>query len=222
MFWTWGAKVARNKYPEVTVEKILDVSQKLFVEKGYEATTIQDIVDKLDGLTKGAIYHHFKSKEEIFGALTKKMFFANNPFTIVKQRKDLNGLEKMREVIMMGNFGDNPSEVNSQNIPLLKNPRLLVAHLEANRDHITPLWLELIEEGKRDGSIQTNYPSEVAELMQLLPSVWLNPSIYPMTPEEIYQKCLFLKDVFAGVGIPVFDDEIMARVKTGTENIGTK
>ena len=214
--------MARNKYPEVTIEKILDVSEKLFVEKGYEATTIQDIVDRLDGLTKGAIYHHFKSKEEIFEALTKKLFFANNPFAIIKQRKDLNGLEKMQEVIKRGNFGENQSEVNNQNISLLKNPRLLVAHLEANRDHVTPLWLELIEEGISDGSIQTDYPGEVAELMQLLPSIWLNPSIYPMVPEEMYRKCLFLRDTFDSIGIPIFNDEIMARVKSGTENIGTK
>lgn len=60
--------MARNKYPELTVEKILEVSQRLFLEKGYEQTTIQDIVDNLGGLTKGAVYHHFKSKEEIINA----------------------------------------------------------------------------------------------------------------------------------------------------------
>ena len=86
--------MARNKYPEITVDKILDVSQRLFLEKGYDNTTIQDIVDELDGLTKGAIYHHFKSKEEIMDALGDKMFFNNNPFEKVKQRTDLNGLEK--------------------------------------------------------------------------------------------------------------------------------
>ena len=37
--------MARNKHPEQTVQKILDVSLKLFGEKGYEKTTIQDIVD---------------------------------------------------------------------------------------------------------------------------------------------------------------------------------
>ena len=47
--------MARNKYPEVTVEKILEVSQRLFMEKGYDNTTIQDIVNELGGLTKGAI-----------------------------------------------------------------------------------------------------------------------------------------------------------------------
>ena len=36
--------VARNKYPEITVEIILDVAQRLFLEKGYDNTTIQDII----------------------------------------------------------------------------------------------------------------------------------------------------------------------------------
>lgn len=45
--------MARNKYPEITVEKILEVSQRLFLTKGYDNTTIQDIVDELGGLTRG-------------------------------------------------------------------------------------------------------------------------------------------------------------------------
>ena len=77
-----GDYMARNKYPEVTVEKILEVSQRLFMEKGYDNTTIQDIVNELGGLTKGAIYHHFKSKEEIINALGEKLFFDNNPFFV--------------------------------------------------------------------------------------------------------------------------------------------
>ena len=44
--------MARNKHPEETVEKILAVSAKLFMEKGYEHTTLQDIIDNLGGLTK--------------------------------------------------------------------------------------------------------------------------------------------------------------------------
>ena len=80
--------MARNKYPELTVEKILDVAQKLFLEQGYEQTTIQDIVNNLGGMTKGAVYHHFKSKEEIINALADKMFLENNPFSIEWSSKD--------------------------------------------------------------------------------------------------------------------------------------
>ena len=79
--------MARNKYPEVTEERILEAAQRLFLEKGYDNTTIQDIVDQLGGLTKGAVYHHFKSKEEILDKVSDRMFFQNNPFEAVKQRE---------------------------------------------------------------------------------------------------------------------------------------
>ena len=68
--------MARNKYPEETVARILDVSLKLFLEKGYENTTIQDIIDALGNLSKGAIYHHFKSKEDILEAVCDQRLFA--------------------------------------------------------------------------------------------------------------------------------------------------
>lgn len=58
-----------NKYSEETVQKILNASLKLFMEKGYEQTTVLDIVDEMGDLTRGAFYHHFKSKEEVLDAL---------------------------------------------------------------------------------------------------------------------------------------------------------
>lgn len=65
--------MSRNKYPEETVNLILDVSQRLFIEKGYDNTTIQDIIDELGGLTKGAIYHHFSSKQDILDAVIERL-----------------------------------------------------------------------------------------------------------------------------------------------------
>ncbi|HWI49607.1 MAG TPA: helix-turn-helix domain-containing protein, partial [Rummeliibacillus sp.] len=65
--------MARNKYPKQTLEQILFVSTKLFEEKGYEKTSIQDIIDGL-GMSKGAIYHHFKSKEDILNAVMDQQF----------------------------------------------------------------------------------------------------------------------------------------------------
>ena len=64
--------MARNKYPEQTVKLILDVSTRLFVEKGYEQTSLQDIINETK-LSKGAIYHHFSSKEEIFEAIFRRI-----------------------------------------------------------------------------------------------------------------------------------------------------
>lgn len=44
--------MARNKYPEETVNLILETAGRLFVEKGYERTSIQDIVDHLGDSAK--------------------------------------------------------------------------------------------------------------------------------------------------------------------------
>ena len=57
--------MGRNKYPEETVRKILDTAERLFIEKGYDRASLQDIIRET-GLSKGAIYHHFTSKEDIF------------------------------------------------------------------------------------------------------------------------------------------------------------
>ena len=136
--------MARNKYPEITVEKILEAAQRLFLEKGYEHTTIQDIVDELGGLTKGAVYHHFKSKEDIICALSDKLFAENNPFAAVKQRKDLNALQKMREAVKLNQQNTQEKQLNIEALPLLKNPRILVEIIQSNHQLLTPLWPDLL------------------------------------------------------------------------------
>ena len=200
--------MARNKYPEITVERILDAAKQLFLEKGYDNTTIQDIVDHLGGLTKGAVYHHFKSKEDIICALSDKLFFDRNPFMEVKQRTDLNGLQKMQEVMRLNQSNTQGTDISIQILPLLKNPRIFAELIESNRIHLSPRWLELMEEGIADGSIQTEYAKEISELIPLLGDVWLYPAVYPATVDELFHKFQFLKEMFEKMGVPVIDDEM--------------
>lgn len=198
--------MARNKYPEVTVERILDAAQKLFLEKGYDHTTIQDIVDELGDLTKGAVYHHFRSKEEIMDAVGDRMFFTNNPFEAVRNRSDLNGLEKLREAIRINQTDDSRTDLNIQSMPIYKDPRLLMEMIDSNRRILTPYFQELLEEGNRDGSMHTEYTREIAELLPLLTSLWMLPSIFPATKDEMKRKFIFLGDMLDKMGVPLFDE----------------
>lgn len=211
--------MARNKYPEVTVERILDVSQRLFLEKGYENTTIQDIVDELGGLTKGAVYHHFKSKEEIMDAVGDRMFFSNNPFEAVRGRTDLNGLQKLREAVRLNQSDQERVRLTAQSIPIAKSPRLLQEMIVSNRKVLTPYFQELIEEGNQDGSLHTDYPREIAELLPLLTSLWLLPSIFPASREQMKRKFLFLGEMLEKMGVPLMDDSIRALVDRFFEQI---
>lgn len=205
--------MARNKYPEITVEKILDAAQRLFLEKGYENTTIQDIVGELGGLTKGAVYHHFKSKEEIMDAVNDRMFFSNNPFEAVQGRDDLSGLEKLRQAVLIHNADEEQGEITRQATALMKNPQLLANMLAANREVLTPYYRKLIDEGIADGSITTRYPRELSELLPILTSLWFIPSIYPATREEQKRKFAFILDMLDAMGLPLRSPEVEAAVE---------
>lgn len=213
----------RNKYPEETVQKILEVSLKLFLEKGYEETTVLDIVNNLGGLTRGAFYHHFKSKEEVLDALGDKLFFDNNPFEKVKNEKGLNGLEKIKKVLKMQFQNQETQEVNLMSIPLLNNPRILSDFLESNQKIVVPFFEELFQEAIADGSIKNiKYPELLSSLFVLVMDVWLIPSIFPCNKEQLIEKLYFIKEMFEKLDIPVIDEEILELSKQMIECIKTE
>ncbi|WP_339254098.1 TetR/AcrR family transcriptional regulator [Paenibacillus sp. FSL P2-0136] len=51
---------------------ILDQALELFVQKGYAATSMEDIV-KHTGVSKGSIYYHFSSKDDLFVSMVEKI-----------------------------------------------------------------------------------------------------------------------------------------------------
>ncbi len=85
------------------------------------------------------------------------MFFTNNPFEVVRKRSDLNGLQKLREMIRLNQSDESRTQLTIQAIPITKNPRLIVEMIESNLRVLTPYYRELLEEGNRDGSLHTEY-----------------------------------------------------------------
>ncbi len=61
----------RKELGELTREKILNTAKRLFVERGYFNTSIRDIAREA-GVSTGALYHHFESKEEIAGEIYQR------------------------------------------------------------------------------------------------------------------------------------------------------
>lgn len=76
---------------------------------------------------------------------------------------------------------------------------LLATASEANRRILTPLWFELIEDGRKDGSIRTEYAKELSELLPLI-NFWLMPSAFPAAAGEIRHKYFFIMEVLSRMG----------------------
>lgn len=197
-----------KKTPDEWRKEILNAAQKLFASKGYEETSISDIMEMVGG-AKGMFYRCFQSKEDIMHALGNQMFFENNPFDAIKERNDLNGLQKIKLLLVLNQSDEDRNQLNMQAIPILKDPQILAAVVEENRRVLTPLWLELLEEGKNDGSIKTEYAKELSELLPLI-NFWFMPSVFPATEEELHSKYHFVMEVLDHMGLPIFEDEVVS------------
>ena len=83
-----------------TKRKIFETSMKLFAEKGYDATSIEEITSVV-GVAKGTLYYHFSSKEEIFNFLVDEgMKLLQNSISIKTAQKN-NTIDKLKSIILI-------------------------------------------------------------------------------------------------------------------------
>ena len=210
--------MARNKYPEETVKKILDVSLKLFLEKGYEHTTVQDIVDNLGGLSKGAIYHHFKSKEDILQAASDYLFSQEDTdeWAAIRDDPNLNALEKFQKLVTSTLW--NPQEIEFRNwAPVqAKTPRFLVSRMKRTVELTAPAYIQpILEQGIAEGFLETDFPKEVAEVVLLLVNIWLDTSVFPVSDVDFLRKLLFLAELCEKYGVKdLFNEKVMESIET--------
>lgn len=203
--------MARNKYPEETVRRILDTAEELFIQKGYDHTSLQEILEAT-GLSKGAIYHHFASKEEIFYSVCDRIGQRNGE-VLAEVRDDpaLNGLDKLRAIFKVSLQPERQAKMFCMMPYLLDNEKFLATEMRSIFDEVVPVFMEpIIRQGIADGSIRTEHPKELAEAMMLLSDLWLNPIVRVSTPEEIRARCAVYNQLFQSFGVPgLIDGEIV-------------
>ena len=83
-----------------TKRKIFETSMKLFAEKGYEATSIEEITATV-GVAKGTLYYHFSSKEEIFNFLVEEGIKLLQNSIDIKTAKRNNYIDKLKAIILI-------------------------------------------------------------------------------------------------------------------------
>ncbi|WP_154049501.1 TetR/AcrR family transcriptional regulator [Enterococcus avium] len=210
--------MARNKYPEETVNKILDVSMQLFLEKGYEHTSIQDIVNHLGGLSKGAIYHHFKSKEDILDGVMNKLYQNNDNeldhLRLLEKDSSMTGLQKLQALFTTALESPRQDDMFQMAPDFLKNPQMLARQIEGIYTESVPHFVQpIIEEGIADGSIKTDYPKELAEMILLLINIWLIPLVHDEDPSSVTNRFALFQEMMGKMGIEIFDKDAVKRLE---------
>ena len=83
-----------------TKRKIFETSMKLFAEKGYDATSIEEITATV-GVAKGTLYYHFASKEEIFNFLVEEGIKLLQNSIDIKTTKLTNYIDKIKAIVLI-------------------------------------------------------------------------------------------------------------------------
>ncbi|MNI37046.1 HTH-type transcriptional repressor KstR2 [compost metagenome] len=213
--------MARNKYPELTLEQILSVSTKLFMEKGFEKTSIQDIIIEL-GMSKGAIYHHFKSKEDILDAVMKKQFQYTTRmlYELIQHTKAANAREKL--ILILEHVVSDPEAHSIDDIlsTQIKNPQFVMTGIKEGVTSDAPVLARLMMEGQADGSITTEYPAECAEVFMLLINIWINPMLFERSKNETLQRLKFLQHMMRLLEVDIVSDELINKITSRHAELG--
>ena len=193
---------------EKTKSDILATATRLFQERGWENINIEDIVNEV-GVTRGAFYHYFKSRDELVYAVVAQMYLENNPFTIASKEKGLNALEKLR-FVCKHDFNQQMNPAMAKDLKkALDNPVVFKSHFLLSVNYSATFIEKLLIEGNEDGSMSVSYPKQVAQTLSLLFNLWFDPDILQVSHQEFVDKVLFLEKLCNSLGIPLFNEELM-------------
>lgn len=213
--------MGRTKNPEQTQEQIIDASIKLFHEKGYEQTTIQDILDALN-LSKGGLYHHFKSKEEILEAVKQKraQYAADMLRDLIENTNGTNAKERLKNILYQLTTN---TEIHSFDVILnsqSNNPHFVMSALQNTVNQDATIIARLIESGLKDGSLQTPQPVLCAEIFLLLLNYWASPVLFKRNMNETKERLKYLQSVMCLLELDIIDDNFIENVMNGYEKLG--
>jgi AcrR family transcriptional regulator len=156
------------KEHEIRKTEIVNAAQTQFLNKGYNATTIQDIIDTL-GIAKGTFYHYFKSKDELLDEIIERMTTEMSDLirTILETNK--SALEKFNDVFKLGRL----YKVENIDVFMILMKTLYREENNTIRDRMFrssirkngPIIAEIVKQGIEEGVFDTPYPESIAEIM---------------------------------------------------------
>ncbi|MCD7805653.1 MAG: TetR/AcrR family transcriptional regulator [Oscillospiraceae bacterium] len=163
--------------------EILDISQRLFHEKGYSETTVEDIITECK-IAKGTLYYYFKSKEDILSAIIDRQIDENViSLTEISIDSSITATEKLVKVIRLlsqsGVLDDSLHDPDNSELHQKTFKRSLLRY--------TDVLTKMVNEGISSGEFSTPYPEETVQLL-FCSSQLYDPGVFKWSEEERYKK----------------------------------
>ena len=199
------------KEAEERKNEILDAAEELFVSKGFDQTSTNDILEKV-GIARGTLYYHFKSKEEILDAMIQRMMdqcMARARKAASDKSKSIP--ERLPQIIRALNMEDRLGEEMLQQMHKPQNALMHQKMQQQMINGIVPLIAELVEDGIKAGMFQTDYPKETVEMLFVYAGTIFDDLTEQPPEEEMCRMEAFIYNIerLFGVEQGALRDDIM-------------
>lgn len=137
------------KKGEKRKQELLKIAYGMFLEKGYENTSVDEIIEAA-GIAKGTYYYYFESKEQMLEEVIDMMLDAETAKADAIMAADISIPEKL--VGIVSSFRPDVSEAPIRDA--VNSPENLLMHEKINRrlnERIIPIISRLVEEGVKQG-----------------------------------------------------------------------
>ncbi|WP_169089740.1 TetR/AcrR family transcriptional regulator [Paenibacillus sp. PL91] len=172
------------KAAEERKNEILDVADELFSQKGFDGTSTNDILEKVE-IARGTLYYHFKSKEHIMDALIERYNVRLlGAAQKIAEDKSIPVVERIIRVVMALNLSGGSSKEIMEHIHKPQNALLHQKIQKVIINGITPILTGIIREGTQQGLFNTPYPYECMEMIVVYTNTVFDDDMVQMTNEE--------------------------------------
>lgn len=196
-----------------TKKKIILTAKRLFAIKGYDQSSIQDIINDTN-LSKGAIYHYFSSKEDILNYITNEAKTKLlNYISDLKENRELTAKEKISQLIKHQTDNDVQQDLINHKW-LEKIPFALVDELRELNNLIVPLVAGILKEGSKNNEFTCEYPIKIAELILFYFDILLDPVLFNRSHKEVCDRIDFLNNMLLSMNIQLFDNGDLEQIKS--------
>lgn len=180
-------------------QEIMETALKLFINKGYEKTTTNDILNALN-LSRGGLYHHFSSKEDILDNAINTLFVAEiDKVKPMIESDSISATEKLKYLIEFVPPAQPIIDDVKSIIQANDNPTMIAHLLKIKLEVVTPLFINIIEQGIREGIFECNYPNEVSKISVILSTILFTNTMVQMTLEEFQRMVIVFQNLVEAI-----------------------
>jgi len=175
------------KEPEERKNEILDAAEKLFAVKGYEAATVNDILDAVK-IAKGTFYYHYKSKEEVLDALIERRISEGIQRAEGIAASTLPPVQKLLAIIMAQKPQNQTQADFTSALHEKDNAKMHQKSLTQYVLRLSPVLGRVVREGVEKGVFSTPFPDESAEILFSAALVLFDDGYFRWTKKEAAAK----------------------------------